>query len=167
MKLIGIMGKAYSGKSTAAKHLESKGFVRLAFSNEIKQLAIKHFGLSAADVFENKPPEVRDILQSVGMLIREIAPGHLLDAMSDNLEQYPDEDLVIDDIRMPDEAIYILGRGGKIVKVICPNSPHSLSRIQQAHETEVAVDLIPHDHLISAAFGDIERLKAEIERIAL
>lgn len=164
MIIIGLLGKAYSGKTTIAKHLEAKGFKRLAFADYLKTLARGYFNLTEEDI-QNKPPHVRTLLQGLGMLIREQFDPWLLMEKVFNRIKYSNGNLfVIEDIRLEEEAQFIKEMKAIIIKIECHNNPLRLTEEQQSHETE-KIDTIPYDYLISANYGNINKLKAEIDEI--
>lgn len=87
MQLIGLIGKAGAGKSTAAAHLvESFGFVELTMAGPLKDLCAKFFGwerdrLNELTYKEEQDPKLPDgwtrrrVLQHVGTeCFREIDP---------------------------------------------------------------------------------------------
>ncbi len=72
MKLIGLYGRANSGKDEIANILvHTYNFKKISFAEPIKELTMKYFGYSEQDVFVNKPKQVRLILQGLGSCIRE------------------------------------------------------------------------------------------------
>lgn len=164
MTIIGLLGKAYSGKTTIAKQLETKGFKRLAFADQLKAFAKEYFHLTDEEI-ESKPPHVRTILQGLGSLIREqFDPGLFIEEVFNRIKYSGGSLFVIEDIRLEEEASFIKEIGGIVIKVECPDTPLRLTEGQQSHETE-QIDAIPYDHLISANCGDINKLRAGIDEI--
>ena len=50
--VVGFLGRAGSGKSTAAKHLEVKyGFQRLSFAAPLKEMAVELWELASTQVY--------------------------------------------------------------------------------------------------------------------
>ena len=75
MKAIGIHGKARSGKDELCSLLcKAFGFKRIAFADPLKEMAIKHFGLTTDNVYVKKNKKSREILQGIGNSVR----NHLL-----------------------------------------------------------------------------------------
>lgn len=71
MKIIGIHGKARSGKDEIAKVLEmGYGFKRVAFADKLKEFGIAYFGLDFDDAFKTKTANSRAILQGIGLCVR-------------------------------------------------------------------------------------------------
>lgn len=72
VKLLGIHGKARSGKDELCKILcEGFGFKRASYADKIKQLALDYFGLKIEEVYETKTKDSRQILQGLGNCVRE------------------------------------------------------------------------------------------------
>lgn len=165
MKIIGLMGKAYSGKTTIAKHLEKLGFKRLAFADTLKDIAIAYFNLTPEEVYIQKSELARTILQGLGSVIRDMFDEEFFIREIAMKMKYSGYDcFVIDDIRLAEEAEFIKSLGGAVIKVECPNSPLELTNDQQVHITE-QIDAIPYDHLISAEYGCMAKLEEGIEAI--
>lgn len=74
MKVIGIHGKARSGKDELCTLLcDAFGFNRVAFADPLKEMSIKYFGLTSDQVYIKKNKKSREILQGIGNSVR----GHL------------------------------------------------------------------------------------------
>jgi hypothetical protein len=72
MKVIGIHAKARSGKDEFGSILkETYGFKPASFAMKIKGLAIQYFGQTPDEVFVNRTPNSRKILQGIGTMCRE------------------------------------------------------------------------------------------------
>ena len=66
IKIIGLCGRAGSGKDFIAEHfLQPLGYVPVALANGFKHKVIG-MGNSIHDVFVEKPPDVRKLLQEEG-----------------------------------------------------------------------------------------------------
>ena len=167
MKIIGLLGRAGSGKTSIAKYLQAKGFRIISFADPIKELAREYFGLTAEEVYETKPPHARAILQGIGSLIRQEIDENYFIQEAANKIRYADlqaQLFCIDDVRLMAEAQFIKDLGGIVVKIECPDSPCALTEQAQAHETE-QINGKPYDHLICAEYGNVERLYNGIEDI--
>ncbi|MDP2167953.1 MAG: hypothetical protein Q8J64_06455 [Thermodesulfovibrionales bacterium] len=176
MLIIGLAGRAGSGKTAAAKHLEEKfGFRRVSIAMPIKEAAIQFFGCTHEEVYETKPPHVRTIMQGLGMFVRELKRSFWLERLPFYNERLKKRRLpfnvnwVIDDLRLKDEAqVLKTDYDAILVKIICPDAPvdHMLTDEQKAHPTEAEVDSIEADYIINLPYGNVGRLKEEIEAIA-
>jgi len=83
MRIIGINGKARSGKDEVAKILcECFGFKKVAFADKLKELLIEYFGFTHTQLYEKKNKKSREMLQGVGNAIREYC---LCDDFSDEV----------------------------------------------------------------------------------
>jgi hypothetical protein len=166
--IIGIAGNAGGGKTTAAKHLVEKyGFKRYAFADEIKYMAGLYFNVTEEEAFTTKPPHVRTILQGIGSLVRKVAgPTYFIQHVCNSILLDNPQRVVIDDIRLPDEALAIKELGGLVIRLECPDRPALLSGAHTAHETETLIDDIPCDQVLSINFGQICTLRAVFSEIA-
>jgi hypothetical protein len=71
MRLIGIHGKARSGKDELCRILcDTYGFKRIAFADAIRDLAVKYFETPREETLDKKTKESRRILQGIGVSIR-------------------------------------------------------------------------------------------------
>lgn len=71
MRIIGIHGKARSGKDEFCKILcDTYGFKRIAFADIIRELGIKYYNLDREEIMETKTKESRQILQGIGVSVR-------------------------------------------------------------------------------------------------
>lgn len=130
MKLIGITGKARSGKDTAARHLVmNHEFVRLAFADPLKLAAQEIFGLTAEQTWSDELKEI--VIQRWGMAPRKMfqllgtecvkpffGEDMWIKRLDMNYEILKDSDnVVVTDVRFDPEADYIRSKGGIIVEV--------------------------------------------------
>ena len=108
--LIGLCGKARSGKSTVARHLcERYGYSEFKFAGLLKEYAQKYFGLTP-DECEHKTPESRRILQGIGEMIRcEIDKNYWIDKLAGQVRFGLN---VISDVRYLNELEWIHQVGG-------------------------------------------------------
>lgn len=71
MKLIGIHGKARSGKDEVTHILsETYGFKRVSFADKIRDLSVIYFNLSPDELRDHKTKFSREILQGIGSTVR-------------------------------------------------------------------------------------------------
>jgi dephospho-CoA kinase len=123
MRQIGLIGLAGSGKDTAAKALYELGYTRAAFADELKFLARK-FGWTG-----EKDECGRALLQDLGMAARKHDPYHWIA----HVEKWTGHrnHVVYTDVRFQNEADYIRGKGGIIVRIVRPG------QIAENHESEL------------------------------
>ena len=104
---IAIIGKMGSGKSYIAKYLEDKhNFKIMSFGYPVKKYAAKIFNLQ----YKN-----RSIIQDFAQKVKEIDPDIWIKYLIRNL---PDGNIVIDDLRFPNEYDYLKKKGFVFIKLI-------------------------------------------------
>ena len=151
---VGFIGFAGSGKDTAAQALTKRNWVRVAFADRLKELAI-NFGWDG-----QKDERGRALLQDLGMAARRYNPNFWIEQLTwptksraHNLPQ------VFTDVRFQNEADYVRSIGGIIVRIVRPGiiSGNHESELKQS---EIAADIeIVND-------GTIEDLHNKIRAIA-
>lgn len=177
--LIGLSGKKRAGKDTVAAYLVEKyGFVQVAFADPLREAALKVDPIiTAATITESlrtfrlsdlvgsqgweaakEHPEVRRILQRMGVGVRDLDPDFWLRIAAEKIGVMMDarRDVVVTDVRFPNEADYIK-RHGFLIRVIRPGLDHA-----DAHESETALDDYPHDaYLIND--GSVQDLRDQVD----
>ena len=130
MRLIGITGKARSGKDAIAKFAWSQyGFTRIAFADAVKLSAQAKFGLTAAQTWGDELKEIviphwnmtpRQMFQMEGTEAgRNVFGGDLWIKrfmLSYNLLKDTD-DIIVPDVRFDNEAEALRSLGGIIIEV--------------------------------------------------
>jgi hypothetical protein len=160
---IGLIGKARSGKDTAALHLvRTRSYTRLAFADPLKEMALSinpyiptGYGVTVrlsaliADVgweyAKDTYPEVRRILQHTGQTVREYDDGFWLTAMRRKLNNAEAWNLpvVVTDVRYENEARMLRSRGFKLVRIVRPPTGAAVTMSQARaamHDSETALD---------------------------
>ncbi len=151
--LIGLAGKKRSGKdATASILVEQYGFRRIAFADVIKRVAedidpviempgngdttnlsylLEWNGNDWEDAKANS--SVRRFLQNLGVAIRNVDPDFWV--RNSGLEDIaPDENIVVSDVRFPNEVDAILAAGGRVFRVVRGREN------EDKHLTETALD---------------------------
>ena len=153
-KIIGLRGKARSGKDTVASILSGKGWTRKAFADQLKRSVGPLFGLShdqlngaddseALDPREQVDPRwgktPRVILQECGEAWRKIHPDVWCKFVLADIEELyrEDDQFVITDVRYKNEADMIRKMGGVMVHVVRPGAE---SRTGRSHSSETEMD---------------------------
>ncbi|CAB4136033.1 hypothetical protein UFOVP298_9 [uncultured Caudovirales phage] len=131
MKYIGLIGLAGSGKDTAAKALKELYFQRVAFADRVKDIAFD-FGWNGL-----KDERGRKLLQDLGMAGRAYKPSIWIDYVHEETVGFGNH--VFTDVRFQNEADYIRGLGGIIVRIVRPGI------IAQNHESELKQSEIAAD----------------------
>lgn len=177
--LVGLIGKAESGKSTAANYLVSRyGFSTWSFASELKRVCSELFGLTDDQYTTEGKHRVdprygvtpRKILQFIGTdCFRTICPdvwvnrlGALLDRYNMSMPYPPD--CVIEDVRFANEVRMIRGRGGVIIKMVRLDHK-ALSGSEAKHASEIEMDQIVPDKTIEARTGEMSVIFGALDRL--
>jgi hypothetical protein len=176
--LIGISGAAGSGKSTAAEHLvEVWGFHRRRFAGPLKAM-MKAFGLTDAQVDGDEKAIALDILggktprQAMQTLGTEwgrvlVAPDLWLRAWRATLPS--GVDVVVDDVRFPNEAEEIEARGGVLVhiarKAVEPEPLSWFARVILRKRRHVSEGYIPERAIVIQNESDIAGLLQALDGV--
>lgn len=176
-KILGITGKARSGKDTIATYLwQHYGFTRMAFADPVKMAAQQIFGLSHDQVWSDELKEVeipfwgmspRRMFQLLGTEAgRNVFGGDLwIKRLAIGLSQLPEDDIVIPDVRFNDEADFVRANGGTIVHLHRPEGPiikHS------GHASEAGVAVKETDYILNntkdlaTLYGEVDNMITEL-----
>lgn len=171
---IGILGEIRAGKDTVAKQIEYKtdGFVyHFAFSEGIHEV----INMVMPEIYAQGKP--REALQVLGQAFRQIKPDVWIDHLFNDVEfsyisKY-NRNMIITDVRQPNEAKRLQEEGFHIIKVVSDKDIR-LQRINQNgdnfdnsmldHETETAVHQCTYDYLIRNN-GSLEDLSNRVDEI--
>jgi hypothetical protein len=177
--LIGVTGYAQHGKDSIGQRLvEKHGFVRFAFADQLKSMALV---LDPWITFDVASPmrlstfvamqggwegakahgEVRRFLQVLGT---EAVRDHLgedswVNALDLAIEQAGDPiDVVITDVRFPNEARYIQENEGMMVRInrLDENGEVFDNGLAKDHPSEAFIESLPVDFDIVARTGELE-----------
>ena len=131
MKLIGITGKARSGKDTVARMLFAQhAFTRIAFADPLKLAAQQMFGLSKEQTWgDHKKEEIipywgmspRQMFQLLGNeAVKPVFGADIwIKRWSMSYAIFRDtDDVIVPDVRFDHEASHIRSLGGVIVEVL-------------------------------------------------
>ena len=166
MKLVGLSGKKGSGKTTAAKYIQSKLSVpymptdwpMFGFFDTAKDWFKRGLGLPDGTDLNDQIVKsrvlpggltVREALQKFGTdYCRSIDPDWWVNVWSHWIEDWAWPGLIVPDVRFFNELKAIQDRGGHVIRLL--RAPHP----EDAHETETALDEI---ELVSLGLG-IDRI---------
>ena len=138
---IAICGPAGSGKSTLANHLvENYGFVKYSFAATIKDLARELFDMEDKD---------RSLLQAIGGQMRMIDPEVWVRYAMNQIEGDAHENVVIDDLRHTNEALWCRANDFAIVKL--HGRGYRMTDAQMNHPSEQEIQKIVPDFLIDCS----------------
>lgn len=169
MKILAISGHAQNGKDTVA------GLLRDCLKTDGNRVLVAHY----ADLLKymcrtffdwdgNKDEKGRHILQYVGTdIIRKQAPDFWVDFISSVLTYFNEnwDYVLIPDTRFPNEIDRLISKGFDVthVRVVRPNFESPLTKEQQKHPSETALDNVNPDFYIYNE-GSIEELQAKINK---
>lgn len=113
--IIGMVGKAGSGKDTVGEYLVRKyGYTRFALADEEKRIAVEEFGWDGV-----KDKRGRRLLQLIGTECgREYNPNIWIQKLDENIFGNGYEFSVVTDIRFQNEADWIKSVGGILIRVV-------------------------------------------------
>ncbi len=173
--LIGIAGRARSGKDTAAQHLVNHhGFQSYAFADPLRDGLMHILNLSPCD-FEGDQKEQplpwlgrspRELMQSLGTEWgrNAVHPELWLLLAEQNLDLLTRthdtaQGIVVSDIRFENEADFIRKRGGLVVHISRGNAPLVNSHVSEAgvqlHDLDVQIF---NDDTVEEFLTDIDNL---------
>lgn len=178
MHNVAFMGKARSGKDTAAEYLVcSRSYTRLAFADPLKEMALSvnpyiptGYGVTVRlsaliadvgwDYAKDRYPEVRRTLQHMGQTVREYEDDFWVNVLLRKVDSARGWNMpvVVTDVRYPNEADALRARGFKIVRIVRPDR-QLISAQAAAHASETAVDEYDVDHVVynTAGIRDLEQ----------
>lgn len=115
-QLVGLMGYAGAGKDLAAEGLTRKGWTRVAFADALKAVA-HHVGWNG-----RKDAHGRILLQRLGVAVRDhVDPQAWVQAAERQIAKV-EGDVVVTDVRFPNEVEFIRARHGVVVRVDRPGT---------------------------------------------
>lgn len=175
---IGILGEIRAGKDTVAQllshelsKLNKNDTDYLAFSTGIHEV-IK---LTMPELYTQGKP--RKALQHIGQSLRQIKPDVWIDFLFKSHEyfvaQFLEHNIIITDVRQPNEAKRLQEEGFTIIKVTA-SSEVRMSRANANgdnftpdmfnHETEQMIKLCPYDYHIDNSYS-LDSLKSNVRAI--
>lgn len=149
MKLIGLSGKAGTGKNFLAQQiLAPVGFLECALADELKIRGIVVGVGSYEDLFHRKPPTIRQWMQEEGtergrdVFGEDCWVNALMARLTRVKETWGCERFVITDVRFPNEVRAIQRRGGWVLRVDAPEraAASPLETEARQHVSETALD---------------------------
>jgi len=161
--IIGIVGKARSGKDTLASYLlecfenEYKvHYKRMAFAKHLKDMCENHFELSHDQLYGDKkeiPDErfhkpfyqdpdhrywaPREIMQELGSFYRKIRSDYWVESLRKSILRNGYENVIITDVRHINECNFVKNNKGILIKI---NRKDAEKIHGMQHESETALD---------------------------
>ena len=191
--IIGVTGKARSGKDTFAEmlaeelyDLSRKKFVLMAYATELKRRCQKDFDLSWEQLWgdDKEEPDVRytkptgtndpddtiefwtarEIMQAYGQFFRTIKYNFWVDALFETIAFKEYDNVIITDVRHPNEADPIRERDGINIRVV--SSRVGMPGIHGSnHISETAMDGYQADYIVENDAG-LDDLRVSARGIA-
>lgn len=153
INLIGLVGKAGSGKDTLADEIAVDGWEKVAFADSLKHLCMDYLGLSYEDAYTQEGKmrfndvwgmTNRAILQKVGT--EAMRNGFDNDVwvkiLKIKVKKMLDEGrkVIVTDCRFDNECQMIEDLGGIVVEIVRDSQSQNLSAIEQKHASEQPVN---------------------------
>lgn len=167
MTLIAFIGYKGSGKSEAARTLiEQHGFVRHSFADPLKRMLLS-IGLTEGQLWGSEKEVPSELLGGK-------TPRHAMQALGETWgrqaidkeiwiriweKTIPSGNVVVDDLRYPNEAELVRNRGGTIVRILRPDV-----QVDTSHPSEQHVESIEADYVVVNDHGVVE-LRGQISDI--
>jgi hypothetical protein len=149
--IIGLGYKAGVGKDTVANALVEAGFVKVGFADAVKAACGAVCGFNfrqlyvagekdRVDPFWGFSP--RTAMQVMGSALRNnLAPDVWIRSLMRRIDtELQDKNIVICDVRYPNEAEAIKAAGGYVIRVERPGLVTAMSEAEQVHESEVSMN---------------------------
>lgn len=160
VQIIGVAGKAGSGKDTLADFLvQSEGFTRFAFADPLKLSVCELFGIplehmnhpiSKERVDETWRKSPRQLMQWLGDCVRnDISKDFFVIMMANRINESQSKTVVISDVRYEQEARFVREMGGVIVELARTNRFGSMGEKEANHSSESGLPRILVDYHIS------------------
>ena len=194
--IIGVTGKARSGKDTFAEMLAEelygrtkKKFVLMAYATELKKRCQKDFDLSYEQLwgddkevedkrYKNYPaghtkgldeePDVywtaREIMQAYGQFFRTIHYDFWVDYLFRTIEDKEYPNVIVTDVRHPNEADPVKEKGGIVIKVVSERS-NKTDIHGETHISETAMDDYEADYVVRNDWG-LSELRGSARELA-
>ena len=165
--IIGLGGKAGSGKNTAAKYLRDLGYQEVAFADPLKEAAEAIFGFDRAQLdgalketvdrrFKKSP---RFVLQALGDACREIWPEVFIAKLRRQLYKI-NGPVVVTDVRFGNEAQSLQYLGATMIRIDRPGS--GACNGIEGHHSETQLDGWNGWHAVLCNDGDRYDLNKKI-----
>lgn len=173
MTIIGITGYAQHGKDSLAAGLGLVGYERLGFADELKDMALdidplvdcpeccgswdlaRLSTIVGVEGWEEakKAAEVRRFLQKLGTQARNhIGPDVWVQALERRWLESGWTNIVIPDVRFPNEAAWVHKNGGVMVRIARPDFDNGVGT---DHPSEASVEDLPVDFEYAVPSGQM------------
>lgn len=178
--ILGFTGKARSGKSTAVMHFMKSDQVRVRvnFKDALLAEVKKNFGpllgeiigvhkaafeqeYTVEELFADKPPLVRKLLQCYGTEVRRGDDTDYWIKQWIKAVAGAPYDVLADDVRFLNEAQAVRDMGGVVIRIIREDQVFDAG----FHQSEIEMDSIVPDYTVTSKTGDHEGLYRQLDDI--
>jgi len=178
--LIGVTGKARSGKDSMAEYLRTNyRFASFAFADPIKEAASIIFNIPLKMFYDGDREDInqywgisyREMLQKLGTescrnVFRQDIWVKRAQLTLDGCHREGYNNVIITDVRFEDEAKFIRINFGKVIHILRQEAVDKVSEATAAHSSEAGIAL--HEGDITITNNDsIEAFHKQIDRIML
>lgn len=174
-RLIGLGHRARTGKDSVADYLvRHYGYTKLPFAKALKDVCRVLFHFDARQLNGRAKDDVdaywgvtpRDVMQRLGTdaIRMHFDPDVWVRSLHHTLLIQGYAKVVIPDVRMRNEADYVVAVGGTLVRCVCHDGP-SIGAKEAVHATELELDDYDWPHTIEAPFGDLVPLYRAIDKL--
>ena len=176
-KLIGVAGRARSGKDTFVRGLINLGYTRGAFADALKQVTALVANEPLHNFTDDELKEAHSValgmsrrkaLQRVGKGMRDILRDDIwIQRLLSTWEAAGEIPFAISDVRYPNEAVLVRERGGIIVNIERPLLG-GLTGEAALHESELGLppELVDFTVVNNGSIEDLHRWAATIAQEA-
>lgn len=147
MKIIGITGRKYSGKTTAARLFEKSiaaPTVQISFADSLKEEVAKACSVTVEFVEQNKSL-FRPMLQWYGTDLKRnlVSQNYWIDRLREKLTHIDNYTaaVLIPDVRFLNEASFISSLGGILIRIKRPETDNAKdSHLSETEQDQILVD---------------------------
>lgn len=148
LKIIGISGKAGSGKDYLAKIVQERGYYPISLAWHFKIWIVATKQATYEEVFHTKPPHVRHLLQQEGtergrnVYGENIWVDTMLVWMKHYNEMWGIDKFVCPDVRFKNELFGLKSNGAAVIRIFAPTRVlfSGLNETARQHISEVDLD---------------------------
>jgi hypothetical protein len=151
-RLVGMVGKARSGKDTFARVLTEVGeYERVALADELKRDVASFLGVSVEEL-ETRKADFRAALQEYGSRMRREREDWWIAMLTPKVRELLaiGHDVVVTDVRYQNEAEWVRSLGGVIVKRVRAGHEGAGGALA-THSSETELDSIRPDFVCNCA----------------
>jgi len=179
--IIGLGYKARSGKDTVGEYLKYfYDFHHVYFAESLKTACGAIFKLTNEQLYgkdkENIDPywgkSPRELLQTVGtdLLRNQFDRSIWIKSIYKLIQQFPERDYVITDVRYPNEAVAVKKWGGLLIHINRPNKDDIGSKSK--HSSETSLDdfnnwdfTLQNDRTIKDLHSNVDKIMSKLGKV--